>query len=497
MSKSLTDAVKAAATQGASLTDAVKEAARSGADSTVINFPRLAFGGRRETEPAVGPPGTAAPDPDAYAGAPTPTPHAPIAEDPAQGTASSPPTEEAGPGKPRASRLHWRAARARPPAGVRRLRLPRGSIPGGEALRAVAGAVRRAAVRLAGVVGLTMLALVALPSPVGPDRPLAAATTQKRVALVIGNSAYRYTRRLDNPRNDATDIGGALKRLGFQVIEGFDLDKAGLDEKIREFTAHLRGASVGVFFYAGHGLHVAGQNYLVPVDAQLAGAPALDTELVRLDLVHRTMEREAPTNILFFDACRDGPLPDTLARAMGTRSAEIGRGLATVQGGAGTLISFSTQPGTIALDGKGRNSPYSAALARQLAASHEDLGAMLIAIRNDVMRETDGKQVPWEHSALTGRVFFNPAAAEAAGPRAPAAPSTAREAFEAWSACHGHDQPDRAQGLHCPLRRHVLRRAGAGTLGRAAPAGHRHHDPAVGRGAGALVRSVAPCCTRA
>jgi hypothetical protein len=331
--------------------------------------------------------------------------------------------------------MRWRtAARARPLAGIRRsrrLRWLRGSIPGAQMLRTAAGKVRRAAVRLAGVATLTMLALVAMPSPVGPDRPLAAATAQKRIALVIGNSAYRYTRRLDNPRNDATDIGGALKRLGFQVIEGFDLDRVGLDAKIRDFTAHLRGASVGVFFYAGHGLHVAGQNYLVPVDARLAGVPALDTELVRLDLVHRTMEREAPTNILFFDACRDGPLPD--ARAMGTRSAEIGRGLATVQGGAGTLISFSTQPGTIALDGKGRNSPYSAALARQLAASHEDLGAMLIAIRNDVMRETDNKQVPWEHSALTGRFYFNPAAVAAAAPRAAAAPSAAREAFEAWS----------------------------------------------------------------
>ena len=154
-------------------------------------------------------------------------------------------------------------ARAKPPAGIRRsrrLRLLRGSIPGAGMLRAAAGKVRRAAVRLAGVATLTLLALVAMPSPVGPDRPLAAATAQKRVALVIGNSAYRYTRRLDNPRNDATDVGGALKRLGFQVIGGFDLDRAGLDEKIRDFTAHLRGASVGVFFYAGHGLHVAGQN---------------------------------------------------------------------------------------------------------------------------------------------------------------------------------------------------------------------------------------------
>src|SRR4029078_2758233 len=138
--------------------------------------------------------------------------------------------------------------------------------------------------------------------------------------------------------------------------------------------------------------HVCRQSDVAPAGAQRAGAPARDTELVRLDLVHRTMEREAPTNILFFDACRDGPLPDTLARSMGSRSAEIGRGLATVEGGAGTLISFSTQPGTIALDGKGRNSPYSAALARQLSASHEDLGAMLIAIRNHLLKRNDRRQ---------------------------------------------------------------------------------------------------------
>jgi uncharacterized caspase-like protein len=440
MSKSLTDAVKAAATQTASLTDAVKEAARSGSESTVVNFPRLAFEARHEAGPGAGAPRTvaAAPEIDAPAAA-RPAPRRDAIPEPAAEEDLAPAAAEPEAAGQRRFALRSRAtARTKARVGMRRLRLrlSRRFIWGAETLRALAHKVRLAAMRLAAVAALALLALIAMPSPVGPDRQLAAATQQKRVALVIGNSAYRYTRRLDNPRNDATDIGAALKRLGFQVIEGFDLDKAGLDEKIREFTAHLRGASVGVFFYAGHGLHVAGQNYLVPVDAQLAGAPALDAELVRLDLVHRTMEREAPTNILFFDACRDGPLPDTLARAMGSRPAEIGRGLAIVQGGAGTLISFSTQPGTIALDGKGRNSPYSAALARQLAASHEDLGAMLIAIRNDVMKETDGRQVPWEHSALTGRFYFSPAAADATGPRAAAlAPAaTAHEAFEAWSA---------------------------------------------------------------
>lgn len=278
---------------------------------------------------------------------------------------------------------------------------------------------------------LCFLALAVTPSQVGSNRPLAAAM-QKRVALVVGNSAYRHTRQLGNPTHDAVDVGAALRRLGFEVIEGLDLDRTSLDAKIRAFAAVLRGADVAVFFYAGHGFNVGGQNYLVPVDAQLSAAWALDYELVRLDLIRRTMEQEAKTSLLFFDACRDSPLSDNLARAMGTRSAEVGRGLAVVQGGAGTLISFSTQPGTIALDGKGRNSPYSAALVRQLATSHEDIGTMLMAIRNDVMQDTGHRQVPWEHSALTGRFYFNPAAD--AGASLPAADTRAREAAEAWSA---------------------------------------------------------------
>jgi hypothetical protein len=234
-----------------------------------------------------------------------------------------------------------------------------------------------------------------------------AAAQPKRVALVIGNSAYKHTAPLDNPRNDAEDVSAALTALGFQVVEGRDLDKPAFDRKIRDFAVALSGAQVGIFFYAGHGMQVGGQNYLVPVDAQLSTASGLDFEMIRLDLVHRTMEREAQTNILFLDACRDNPLARNLARAMGTRSAEIGRGLAAVESGIGTLISFSTQPGNAALDGQGRNSPYAAALLKHIA-SKQDLSATLISVRNDVMRETQGKQVPWEHSALRARFFFAP-----------------------------------------------------------------------------------------
>src|SRR6476620_1867991 len=178
---------------------------------------------------------------------------------------------------------------------------------------------------------------------------LGEAQAAKRVALVIGNSAYKYAGELPNPRNDAADMAAVFKGLGFQVVEGVDLDKAAFDRKIRDFAAALQGAELGVFFYAGHGLQVGGHNYLVPTDAELSSQDGLDFEMVRLDLVHRTRERATDTNVIFLDACRNNPLERNLRRAMGTRGAgEIGKGLAAVQSGSGTLISFSTQPGNVA-----------------------------------------------------------------------------------------------------------------------------------------------------
>ena len=250
--------------------------------------------------------------------------------------------------------------------------------------------------------------------------------------LVIGNSAYQHTPKLANPKNDAADMAAVLKKQGFQVIEGLDLDKTAFDRKVRDFAAASKGSDSGVFFFAGHGLQVAGQNYLVPIDAKAEGAEALEFEMVRVDVVHRIMERQTNTNILFLDACRDNPLARNLARSMGTRSSEVGRGLAAVESGVGTLISFSTQPGNVALDGTGRNSPFAGALVKQLATSNDDLSAILIGVRNEVMRETQRKQVPWEHSALTGRFYFNPTA-QMADP-AKVAPARLSEAAEAWGA---------------------------------------------------------------
>jgi hypothetical protein len=298
--------------------------------------------------------------------------------------------------------------------------------------------LRAVGARLGALMLVGLVFLHATPSSVREAERAAVAVAGTRVALVVGNSGYRNTTRLENPKNDAADMSAALKRIGFRVVEGFDLDKARFDAKVREFAEALKGADVGLLFYAGHGIQVGGHNYLVPVDAKLTTVAALDAEMVRLEAVHLMIEREARTRLLFFDACRDNPLVRSLARAMGPRSSDVGRGLAAVVSGAGTLISFSTQPGNVALDGKGRNSPYSAALLRQLASPGQDLNGLLIAVRNEVMRLTDGKQVPWEHSALTRQFYFSrdagPPAADAAGNHEPA-----------YAARHGGKAPEPAK----------------------------------------------------
>jgi len=229
----------------------------------------------------------------------------------------------------------------------------------------------------------------------------------RKVALIIGNSSYKAAPPLENPKNDAADISSAFKSLGFEVFEGVDLDKSAMERLIRDYAGSLSGAELGLFFYAGHGLQVNGVNYLVPIDAELLTAAALDFELVRLDLVQRTMERETPTNILFLDACRNNPLARNLARSLGTRSTDIGRGLAVVEAGQGTLISFSTQPGNVALDGTGRNSPFAGALVKHIAKPGFDLSNILIKVRTDVMETTQRSQVPWEHSSLTSQVYLS------------------------------------------------------------------------------------------
>src|SRR4030095_960570 len=198
------------------------------------------------------------------------------------------------------------------------------------------------------------------------------------------------------------------------------------------FARALEKADVALFFYAGHGLQASGRNHLVPVEAKLQVERDLYFEAISLDFVLKQVEldREGKTNIIFLDACRDNPLTRNLARSMGTRSASIGSGLAQVQTGVGTFIAYSTQPGNVAVDGTGRNSPFTAALTKGVGVPDRNLTSVMVDVRKEVLAATAGKQVPWDHSALTGDFYFQLASAGGALPKVIPGRPEAEEAIQ-------------------------------------------------------------------
>ena len=250
----------------------------------------------------------------------------------------------------------------------------------------------------------------------------AAPRAAERVALVIGNAAYEHTTTLRNPRNDAGDVARVLEGLGFEVIKGLDLDERAFEGKLREFAQAARGAAVTVFFYAGHGLQVEGENYLVPTDAKLA--EEVDLRLEAFELAAFLRQMRGDTNLVFLDACHDNPLARSLARSMGpTRSSAIGRGLGRVETASGTLIAYATQPGNVADDGEGRNSPFTAALLAHITTPGLSVNDLLTSVTDEVVTGTAGRQQPWTHSSLRKPFYFQPA---------PPAPSQgAQEAYAA------------------------------------------------------------------
>ena len=251
------------------------------------------------------------------------------------------------------------------------------------------------------------------------------ALAEKRVALVIGNSAYQHAAPLKNPRNDANALAQSLIRLGFEVVKGLDLDKADFERTVRDFSRRLRGADVALLFYAGHGLQVNGVNYLAPIDAVLDEEGDLDFEALTLNTIQRQMERETKVNLVFLDACRDNPLARSLARSMGrTRSAAVGRGLARVEtGNVESFIAFATDPGEVASDGDGRNSPFTTALLKHIETPGLDVAVLMRRVRKDVMAETKERQRPWTNSSLIREFKFNARAiAVEPGPKPPGTP---------------------------------------------------------------------------
>jgi hypothetical protein len=229
----------------------------------------------------------------------------------------------------------------------------------------------------------------------------AATTGETRLALVIGNGDYANV-PLKNPPNDARDMAAALQKLGFSVTLLVDGDYAAMNRAVRDFgNAIKRQDAVALFFFAGHGVQYQGANYLIPAHADVESADELPYSAVNAEQVYAKMESSgARTNLIILDACRNNPFPGA-ARA-------LERGLAVVGNvqPPRSLIVYSTAPGKTAQDGEGRNGVFTSALLKHLADPGLDAELMVRRVREDVIATTNGSQVPWHNSSITGQGFF-------------------------------------------------------------------------------------------
>lgn len=316
---------------------------------------------------------------------------------------------------------------------------------------------------LQGPVGRTLAALFAV---------LAAfsAPAQERVALVIGNGAYKSA-PLANPVNDATDVSASLRSLGFQVTSRNNATLPEMRAAIRAFAAQLRRAQVGLFYYAGHGLQIAGNNYLVPVGADIRNEADAEDLSINMTYVLRTMEEsQTKISIVILDACRNNPY------ARGFRSASTG--LAQMNAATGSLIAFATAPGSVAADGAGRNGIYTKHLLQNLRHADTDVLKVFQRTRAGVVSETGGAQTPWESTSLVGDFHFRTSSQATAAAPAPASASESRaEDRVFWESVKDSNNPAELQayldqfpnGLYAPLARNRL--AGASRLASARQAG--------------------------
>src|SRR5215470_10967750 len=209
------------------------------------------------------------------------------------------------------------------------------------------------------------------------------ALADKRVALVIGNSVYTKAPHLPNPPHDARDVAAALKRIDFDVIQGTDLGRARMQDAIVRFARAAQAADVGLFYYSGHAIQFKGVNYLMPVDAKLDDEADL-YRFTKVDDVLGYLQQAKALKILVLDSCRDNPLAETLKRSIGaTRAVSLQRGLAAMQAPTGMIVSYATQAGRTAADGKGRNSPYTTEFLKHIEQPSE-IGDIFRAISADV-----------------------------------------------------------------------------------------------------------------
>jgi len=252
------------------------------------------------------------------------------------------------------------------------------------------------------------------------ERAAGRAPGEQRIALVIGNSNYQFG-RLRNPVNDATDIAQALKELGFRVTLRTDASQRQMKRSLRDFRADLKqGGGVALFYFAGHGVQSKGRNYLIPVGAEIEAESDIEDESVDANLVLAYMEEAGSrVNVVILDACRNDPF----ARAF--RSAT--RGLAPMDTPAkGAFIAYATAPGSVAMDGDGRNGLYTKHLLASLKHPDSDIERVFKRVRSGVAEETRNAQLPWDASSLVGDFRFglaevkpNPAAARGESRDAP------------------------------------------------------------------------------
>ena len=227
---------------------------------------------------------------------------------------------------------------------------------------------------------------------------------ERRVALVIGNGNYEYIPRLDNPGNDARLVAKTLESLGFSLVGGdaqVNLGRLAFELAVKQFGDQLHGATIGLFYYAGHGLQVDGENYLVPISANPTRESDVALEMIEAQVVLNEMkDGGARFNVLILDACRNNPFG-----GRGIRSTSSG--LAQMQAPEGTLISYATQPGNVAGDGKGKDSPFTEALAEAIQEPGLDIFKVFNEVGVLVKRKTDGEQQPWiSISPIEGDFYF-------------------------------------------------------------------------------------------
>ncbi|WP_206519928.1 MULTISPECIES: caspase family protein [unclassified Mesorhizobium] len=232
------------------------------------------------------------------------------------------------------------------------------------------------------------------------------AHADRRVALVIGNAEYRNIPALKNPDKDAQDVANTFRLAGFDVFVAKDLTKLQFEERFRNYLAAADGADLAVVYYSGHGFQIGGENFLIPVDASLKDAADIEVQAIKLDDVLEQLRSKAKIQVIILDACRNNPFPrqDYWLRDQLIVAGDAG--LAQVKSSLNTLIAFATEPGAVAYDGRGALSPFSSAFSRHALAPNQEIRTVMAAVRRDVVKATNGKQVPWENSSLVDEVVL-------------------------------------------------------------------------------------------